>query len=149
MMPRIFPRALTALALVTALTRVASAQAATGIGTATPAQASSPAMRWDAHPTGKYLLELTLPDRKMQASLTIADSAGTPVAVLWPVGDNEGKAMSVTVNDTDLTLHADTPRGPFAATLQRDGDHITGRWSIGMQQSGTLEGRPETSAATP
>jgi hypothetical protein len=157
------PFPLGSLALVTLLAtaaHAASAQAANSsvygssasAAPATVAQPSAPsgsATTWDAHPTGKYLLALTLPDRKMQATLTISDSAGTPVALFWPEGDDEGHALSVTIHGSDLKLYASTPRGPFNMTLNRAADHITGRFSMGMEESGPVEGHLERSGATP
>lgn len=75
----------------------------------------------------------------MQVALTIADSAGTPTAVFWPVGDNDGPAMSVTVKGTDLFLHAEVPRGAVDIVLQRHGDQLTGTWSLG-EERGSLTG---------
>jgi hypothetical protein len=152
---------LAVVTLLVAASRAAHAQAgnstihsspASAAPTAT-AQPSAPSAAstaaWDAHPTGKYLLELTLPDRKMQATLTLSDSVGTPVALFWPVGDNDGHALSVTVDGADLKLYASTPRGPFNMVLNRAADHVTGRFSMGLVESGPVEGHLERAGATP
>ena len=165
MTSRFLLRGFAAAALITVTANATGAQAANSTAQASakstvpraapsakPADASvapASATPWDAHPTGKYLLELSLPDHKMQADLTISDSAGTPVALFWPAGDNEGHRLSVTVQGVDLKLYAETPRGPFSATLQRDGDHITGHYAMGIQESGAIEGRVEHSSAAP
>ncbi|MFL5562484.1 MAG: hypothetical protein ACJ79K_13505 [Gemmatimonadaceae bacterium] len=151
---------LAVVTLVAAASHAASAQAANSsvpaspasVAPATIAKPSAPSgstTMWDARPSGKYLLELTLPDRTMEATLTISDSAGTPVALFWPNGDNDGHALSVTVDGADLKLYAATPRGPFNMTLNRAADHITGRFSMGVEESGPVEGHFERSGAPP
>jgi hypothetical protein len=108
--------------------------------------AAAPAYdKWEAHPTGKYLLELTLPEGIKGVNLTISDSAGTPTALFWPVGDHDGHVMTVTVKDTDLVLEADAPRGKVIVTIERQGERLTGRWSMGMQ-GGPLTGKVEGAA---
>ena len=151
---------LAVVTLLVAASRAANAQAgnstihsspasAAPAATSQPAAPSSATAAWDAHPTGKYLLELTLPDRKMQATLTLSDSVGTPVALFWPVGDNDGHALSVTVDGADLKLYASTPRGPFNMVLNRAADHVTGRFSMGLVESGPVDGHLERAGATP
>lgn len=104
---------------------------------------------WSQHPTGKYRLQLALPDHVMDADLTIADSSGTPVANLWPVGDNDGHSLAVAVKDTTLVLSAATPRGPFEMVLQRHGDKLAGHYSMGVQEAGEVQGQVKEEAKTP
>lgn len=95
----------------------------TGAPSPAPSAASAALTRWDARPIGKYDIELTLPDRVMQVELTVADSAGHLTATFRPVGDRDGHEMRVTVKDTDLLLHAETPRGLLDIVLQRLAAH--------------------------
>jgi len=123
-------------------------------GTAAPSGPSATAIapvatHWDLHPTGKYLLELTVPEGPMQVDLTISDSAGVPVAMFWPVGDNDGHAMTVTVKDTDLVLTAMAPRGKVEVVLQRRNDQLTGHWSMGEHEKGDLKGHVVQEAKKP
>lgn len=111
--------------------------------------APSAVTHWSQHPTGKYRLQLALPDHVMDADLTIADSAGTPVANLWPVGDHDGHSLAVVVKDTTLVLSAATPRGPFEMVLQRQGDKLTGHYSMGVQEAGEVQGQVKEEAKTP
>jgi len=144
---RILPLLATA-ALLAVATRPLAAQAAAAT-TATVTVAAPPLTQWSQHPTGKYRLELALPDGLMQADLSIADSAGTPTAVFWPVGDNEGHPVTVTVKDTALVLSASTPRGPFEMVLQRSGSKLSGHFAMGVQESGAVQGRVEQEAKQP
>ena len=131
-------------AVFAASSRTAEAQA--GPSAAAPA----PTVRqWRQHPTGKYRLQLALPDRMMDADLTITDSAGSSTAIFWPVGDNDGHALTVTVKDTTLVLSASTPRGPFEMLLQRQGDQISGHYSMGIQEAGEVKGQVKEEAKTP
>jgi hypothetical protein len=110
--------------------------------------ATAPAVtHWSQHPTGKYRLQLALPDHMMDADLTIADSAGSPTAVFWPVGDNEGHPVAVAVKDTDLVLSASTPRGPYTLVHQRKGDQLSGHFSMGVEEAGAVQGHVEREAA--
>jgi hypothetical protein len=119
----------------------AAAQSPTTSPTTSPTAAATTLAHWGARPIGKYVLELALPDRVMEAELTIgADAAGHLTALFWPVGDHDGHEMSVTVKDTDLLLHADTPRGPADFVLQRQNERIVGRWTLG-EEHGTLQGK--------
>lgn len=130
-------------ALLVLGTQAANAQATAAHGGSSSGAASGPAYdKWDTHPTGKYFLELTLPEGIKRVNLTISDSAGTPSALFWPVGDYDGHVMTVTVKDTDLVLEADAPRGKVIVTIERQGDRLTGRWSMGMQ-GGPLAGKVE------
>ena len=143
-------RASTFLSLVAVATLLAgSARPAAAQGAPSAAAAAPVVTHWSQHPTGKYRLQVSLPEHVMDADLTIADSAGTPVANFWPVGDNDGHSLAVAVTDTALVLSAATPRGPFQMVLQRRGDQITGRYSMGVQESGAVQGQVKEEAKTP
>ena len=130
-----------AAALISVGAQTAGAQTVATQSGASSAAIATPALtRWDAHPTGKYVLQLTLPERIMKVDLTITDSAGTPTALFWPVGDNDGHVMTVAVKDTDMVLQADAPRGKVVVVLERQGDHLTGHWSMGLE-GGALQGQ--------
>lgn len=110
----------------------------TGAPSPAPSAASAALTRWDARPIGKYDIELTLPDRVMQVELTVADSAGHLTATFRPVGDRDGHEMRVTVKDTDLLLHAETPRGLLDIVLQRQAARASpggGRWARSTARS--------------
>ncbi|HET9004166.1 MAG TPA: hypothetical protein VFN39_09245 [Gemmatimonadaceae bacterium] len=145
MKPAPILRILGAAALLTVAARTAAAQS----GPSSASAAAAPVTHWAQHPLGRYRLELALPDRKMQADLTISDSAGTPVANFWPVGDNDGHMLMVAVKDTDLVLSAQTPRGPFSLVLQRQGNTLSGRYAMGMQESGAVTGTVTEEAKQP
>lgn len=136
MNPASILRILGAAALLTVAARTASAQS----GPSSASAAAAPVTHWSQHPLGKYRIELALHDRKMPVDLTISDSAGTPVANFWPVGDNDGHMLAVAVKDTDLVLSAQTPRGPFSLVLQRQGSTVSGRYAMGMQEAGAVSG---------
>lgn len=137
-------RVLGAAALVVVAARPAAAQ---GGPSSTPV-AAAPLAHWDQHPSGKYRLELSLPDRKLSADLTVSDSAGTPVANLWPADDNEGHMLAVAVKDTDLVLTTQTPRGPFSLVLERRGSALTGRYAMGTE-TGAVSGTVAEEAKQP
>ena len=106
---------------------------------------SAPAYtRWSDRPVGKYRLDVALPERVMEVDLTIAIRADTMVATFWPVGDNDGHEMSVTVKDTDLVLKAVTPRGPIEIVVRRSNDQLFGQWTMGPDK-GTLRGQVQRS----
>ena len=75
----------------------------------------------------------------MPVSLTISDSAGTMSALFWPVGDQDGHTMAVTVNDTDLVLNGQTPGGPLVITLHKHDKAVDGKWSF-RGETGTVKG---------
>ena len=127
----------------------AGARSANAQGAPSAAAPTANVRHWSQHPTGKYRLQLALPDRMMDADLTIADSAGTPTAIFWPVGDNDGHALAVSVKDTSLVLSAATPRGPFELVLQRQGDQLNGHFSMGVQEAGPVQGVVKEEAKTP
>jgi hypothetical protein len=142
-------RATSLLSLIAVVALVAGARSAAAQGGPSVAAATPVVTHWNQHPTGKYRLQLTLPDRKMDADLTISDSSGTPVANFWPVGDNEGHPLAVAVKDTDLVFSAQTPRGPFSLVLQRQGNQLRGHFAMGMQESGPVTGTVAEETKTP
>lgn len=133
---------LAGLVVAAALTTAAHPVAAQATPAGAPS-ASAPS-HWDAHPVGKFALSINTPDGVLPASLTIADSSGTTVATIWPEGDQEAHAFTVTNKGTELVLRADSPQGAIEVVLERRGDHITGTWKRG-EDSGTLEGKPAQS----
>lgn len=137
-------RILGAASLVVVAAHTAAAQG----GPSSAAAAAVPLTHWDQHPSGKFRLELSLPDQKMQADLTVSDSAGTPVANFWPVGDNDGHMLAVAVKDTDLVLSAQTPRGPFSLVLERRGSALIGRYAMGTE-TGAVSGTVAEEAKKP
>lgn len=48
--------------------------------------------------------------------------------------------LAVAVTDTNLVMSAQTPRGPFSLVLQRQGNTLSGRYAMGMQESGAVTG---------
>lgn len=121
----------------TAQAQNAAAAAATpGAQSSKPA---TPADAWSAKPLGKYDLVVKLSDRDMPTDLTITESDGKFTALFWPVGDNDGHYMTVTVNGTDLVLNAEAPRGHVVIHIERRGARLTGTWQMGSEH-GTLEG---------
>ena len=100
--------------------------------------------RWSDKPVGKYRLDVSLPERTMEVDLTISIRADTMVAMFWPVGDNDGHEMSVSVEDTDLVLKAVTPRGPIEIVVRRSNDQLFGQWTMG-EDKGTLRGQVQRS----
>ena len=141
---------ITAISLLAGAALLATAARPVNAQGAASSAAPVPTVRqWSQHPSGKYRLQLALPDRMMDADLTIADSAGTPTAIFWPVGDNDGHALAVSVKDTSLVLTASTPRGPFELVLQRQGNRLNGHFSMGTQEAGAVQGRVAEEAKTP
>jgi hypothetical protein len=134
---------LSVAALLTVGAQAAAAQSDASSNIASPASAG-----WNARPTGKYLLELEVPNRTNKVNLTISDSAGALAAVFWPAGDYRGHAMTVRVHDADMILEAYTPRGLFEIVLVRQGDLIAGHWSL-AEAKGLVEGRVEEDGETP
>ena len=138
-----------ALSLIAGAALFAGARSAAAQSAPSVAATATTITHWSLHPTGKYRLKLALPDRVMDADLTIADSAGTPTAIFWPVGDNDGHSLAVTVKDTALVLTAATPRGPFEMVLQRQGSQISGHYAMGVQEAGAVQGEVKEEAKTP
>ena len=144
MKPTIFLTTLTVAALVALDARSATAQSASPA--ASPAATSAPAAAaptpWAEHPSGRYELEIVLPDKVMPATVVIADSSGIPAAQFQPEGDNDAHAMKVTIKGTELYLNAIAPRGPIELVMLRSADQITGRWTYG-DGKGLLRGHVE------
>lgn len=134
--------AIAAAAALSIATDTARAQSAAA--SPTPAAAATTPSHWDAHPTGKFDLSVTTPGGIVEARLTLADSAGTTTATLWPVGDRDAHVMTLTNKGTELVMVTDTPHGTLEIVLERRGDVLTGRWTRG-DESGTLEGKPSRS----
>ncbi|AHG93325.1 hypothetical protein J421_5790 (plasmid) [Gemmatirosa kalamazoonensis] len=132
--------ALTLLCLVARPAAAQSPTASPAVPPSTVTVGSTRLTRWDARPVGRYDVELALPDGPMPVTLTVSDSAGRLTATFWKVGDRDGHEMSVTVKDTDLLLHAETPRGPLDIVLQRQGERVAGRWTLGADH-GSVQGK--------
>jgi hypothetical protein len=136
-------RALGAVALISFAAMPASAQVAAQAGSPSGAAAVASGDKWAAIPAGTYHLDIQLPERVMPATLTIADSSGTPTASLQIEGDQGGGlGLKVTVKSTELTLNGTAERGPVEIVLTHKGSEIDGRWAYGPQ-SGTLKGKQE------
>ena len=135
-------RALGAVALISFAATSASAQAAAQAGSPSGAAASAKGDAWAAVPAGTYHLDIQLPERVLPATLTIADSSGTPTAKLLPEGDQGALPLKVTVKSTELTLNGSAERGPVEIVLTHKGSDIDGKWAYGPQ-SGALKGKQE------
>ena len=137
-------RLLSVAALLTVAAQAAAAQSDASSSIASPASAG-----WSDRPTGKYVLELAVPNRTNKVNLTVSDSAGGALsAVFWPAGDYKGHAMTVRVQGIDMILEAYTPRGLFEIVLVRQGSLIAGHWSLG-DAKGVVEGRVEDEGDAP
>jgi hypothetical protein len=136
--------ALAACALVAIGAPSATAQTTTQAGktSAATTSASAASTPWSAMPTGKYQLNIHLPEGVMSAMLTIRDSAGVPAATFLGENDPEAHPMQVTVKGTELYLNADAPKGPMEIVLLRQGEQLDGRWSY-AGGNGTLTGKVE------
>jgi hypothetical protein len=128
-------RAFALSAVVALAARPAAAQSATPRAAA--ATAGDP---WSAHPVGSYHLDIQMPDQVLSATLTIADSSGTPTASLLPDGDQDALPMKVTIKDRELTLNGDAPKGPAEIVLTHQGDELAGNWSY-AGDTGKLTGK--------
>jgi hypothetical protein len=138
MKPTSILRAFAATVVIASAAQPAVAQSTAQAGQPAAAAAAS----WSASPTGTYHLDIQLPDHVMPATLTIADSAGTPTARLLPEGDNDALPMRVTLKGAELFLNGDTPKGPAEIVLLRDKDQLSGRWSY-AGDDGKLTGKVE------
>ena len=83
----------------------------------------------------------------LPSELTVADSAGQLIARYRLGDDRAAHPMTVTVRDTDLLLHAETPSGRLTVRLDdQNGTSaagpMTGRWWLGDAR-GTLRGRSQ------
>jgi hypothetical protein len=135
-------RALALSAVVALAARPAAAQSPTQSATQPAAPAAAATDPWSAHPTGSYHLDIQLPDQLLPATLTIADSSGTPTASLLPEGDQDALPMKVTIKDGTLTLNGDAPKGPAEIVLTRQGDQLAGSWTY-AGDVGKLTGKKE------
>jgi hypothetical protein len=84
-------------------------------------------------------------DPFMPIEVTIADSAGVPVATFRLPGDRAARPMAVDLTDTDVALHGETPDGVLTLLFYQpraasDAGTIAGRWWLG-ERSGELRGR--------
>jgi hypothetical protein len=126
-------RALAMSAVVALAASPAAAQSATQSASQSATQSAAAVAAatepWPAHPTGSYHLDIQLPDQLLAATLSIADSSGTPTASLLPDGDQDALPMKVTIKDRELTLNGDAPKGPAEIVLTHQGDQIAGNWS--------------------
>jgi hypothetical protein len=100
-----------------------------------------PAEPWSAKPVGSYDLVIVLPQSMAPATLTISETAGKLGAVLFLREEPHPIPMDVAVNGTDLVLTLNRPEGPITIHMQRRGTNLSGNWTIGADESGTLEGK--------
>jgi hypothetical protein len=100
-----------------------------------------PAEPWSAKPVGSYDLVIVLPQPMSPATLTISETAGKLGAILFLLEQPHPIPMDVAVNGTDLVLTLNRPEGPITIHLQRRGTNLSGNWTIGADESGTLEGK--------
>lgn len=132
--------------------RTASAQAGSQVASATTSVAPAsivlldgkpigPAEPWSAKPVGSYDLVIPTGGSMIIASLTIAEVAGKLSATLVQLDDPDQVAMDVAVNGTDLVLTLNRPRAPITVHLQHRGPQISGNWTVGTMDSGTVEGK--------
>jgi hypothetical protein len=99
------------------------------------------AEEWSAKPVGSYDLVIPTGGSMIIASLTIAEVAGKVAATLVQLDDPDPVAMDVAVNGTDLVLTLNRPRAPITVHLQRRGSQLSGNWTVGTADSGTVEGK--------
>jgi len=131
--------------------RTASAQAGQVASATTAAAPASvvllngkpigPAEHWSAKPVGNYDLVIPTGGSMIIASLTIAEIAGKLSATMVQLDDPDPIAMDVAVNGTDLMLTLNRPRAPITVHLQHRGAQVSGKWTIGTMDSGTVEGK--------
>ena len=95
---------------------------------------------WGAKPTGAYDVVLPMSEGMMIAGLSVGEEAGKLVGKLRPSGGDHDIVMDATVNGTDLVLTLKREHGPITMHLQRRGERISGNWTVGGMDSGTLEG---------
>ncbi len=55
--------------------------------------------------------------------------------------DAEPMMMDVAVKGTDLVLTVNRPRNPITVHLQHRGSQLSGNWTLGTEESGTVEGK--------
>jgi hypothetical protein len=132
--------------------RTASAQAGSQVASATTTMAPAsvvllngkpigPAEPWSAKPVGNYDLVIPTGGSMIIASLTITEAAGKLSATLVQLDDPDQVAMDVAVNGTDLVLTLNRPRAPITVHLQHRGSQLSGNWTVGTADSGTVEGK--------
>jgi hypothetical protein len=132
--------------------RTASAQAGSQVASATTTMAPAsvvllngktigPAEPWSAKPVGSYDLVIPTGGSMIIASLTITEAAGKLSGTLVQLDDPDQVAMDVAVNGTDLVLILNRPRAPITVHLQHRGSQLSGNWTVGTMDSGTVEGK--------
>lgn len=132
--------------------RSASAQAGSQVASATTGVAPAsvvlldgkpigPAEPWSAKPVGKYDLVIPTGGSMIIASLSIAEVAGKLSATMLQLDDPDPVAMDVAVKGTDLVLTLNRPRAPITVHLQHRGSQLSGNWTVGTMDSGTVEGK--------
>jgi hypothetical protein len=100
-----------------------------------------PAEPWSAKPVGSYDLVIPTGGSMIIASLTIAEIAGKLSATMVQLDDPDPVAMGVAVNGTDLVLTLNRPRAPITVHLQHRGAQVSGNWTVGTMDNGTVEGK--------
>jgi hypothetical protein len=100
-----------------------------------------PAEPWSARPVGSYDLVVVLPESMSPATLTINETAGKLGATLLLLEQPHPIPLDVAVNGADLVLTLNRPEGPITIHIQRRGTNLSGNWTIGTDESGTLEGK--------
>jgi len=139
-------------AVAAAAARTASAQAGSQVASATTAVAPAsvvllngkpigPAEPWSAKPVGSYDLVIPTGGSMIIASLTIAEVAGKVSATLVQLDDPDPVAMDVAVKGTDLVLTLNRAQAPITVHLQHRGPQLSGNWTVGTMDSGTVEGK--------
>jgi hypothetical protein len=139
-------------AVAAVVARTASAQAGSQVASATTTMAPAsvvllngkpigPAEPWSAKPVGSYDLVIPTGGSMIIASLTIAEIAGKLSATMVQLDDPDPVAMDVAVNGTDLVLTLNRPRAPITVHLQHRGRQLSGNWTVGTMDSGTVEGK--------
>jgi len=138
-------------AVAAAAARTASAQAGSQVASPTTVAPASvvllngkpigPAEPWGAKPIGSYDLVIPTGGSMIIASLTIAEVAGKVSATLVQLDDPDPVAMDVAVNGADLVLTLNRPRAPITVHLQHRGPRLSGKWTVGTMDSGTVEGK--------
>ena len=104
-----------------------------------PASASTTAQQWDAKPLGVYDVDLASADADCRARITVSERQGKLVAMVWPRDDREGQMMDATVLGTELVLTGTTAGGPMEISVERRGDKLSGKWTLGTRH-GSLTG---------
>jgi hypothetical protein len=132
--------------------RTASAQAGSAVASAPTPAAPAPvvlkdgkpigaAEPWSAKPVGAYDIVIPSGDAMMIATLTINEVGGKLSATFVQLDDAEPMMMDVAVKGTDLVLTVNRPRNPITVHLQHRGPQLSGNWTLGTEESGTVEGK--------